>query len=248
MLAYHFDDTVNAASRSSTFINASIAWIITHFNITKNSKIIDFGCGPGLYTTKLAKFGADVTGIDFSKHSIAYAQELAKAENVVVNYHCEDYLQAEIEEKFDLIIMIMCDYCALAPDERKQLLQKFHSLLKKDGAILLDVCSFQGYKNVKQKASYEKNMLNGFWSEKPYYAFLNIDKYDDEKISVDKYTIFKEDGSRDEVYYWVQYFSKEKLAQELAQSQFIVSEYYSDVAGTPWSDSSEEFAVVIRKK
>lgn len=247
MLAFHFNDTVNAASRSTDFMNSSVSWIATHFNLGESSKVIDFGCGPGLYTTRLAKFGAKVTGIDFSNYSLNYAKQLAKDENVNVEYLCEDYLQADIKGKYDLIIMIMCDYCALAPQERKKLLTKFHSILNKDGAILLDVCSLEGYKKISTQSSYEKNMLDGFWSKDPYYAFLNIDTYDKEKISLDKYTIIKKD-TIDKVYYWVQYYDQSMLSKELNQSNFEIDEYYSDVAGTPWNKNSDEFAVVLRKK
>lgn len=246
MFAYHFDDSVNAVSRSATFMNNSVASMAAHFNLGKDSKVIDFGCGPGLYTTRLAKFGAQVTGIDFSKHSLDYAKKLAKTENVDVKYLCEDYLEVELEEKYDLIILIMCDYCALAPQQRKKLLDKFHSILNKNGKVLLDVCSLEGYKKVSTEAKYEKNMLNGFWSKDPYYGFLNIDKYDKEKITLDKYTIVKND-TIDRVYYWVQYYDQAALSKEFAQSGFKINEYYSDVAGTPWSENSDEFAVVAIK-
>ena len=44
-----------------------------------NTEIADYGCGPGLYATKMAQRGAIVTGIDFSENSISYAKKLAAA-------------------------------------------------------------------------------------------------------------------------------------------------------------------------
>src|SRR5512136_371658 len=67
MLAFHLDDGIDASSRNIDFIDRSVAWITSRFNIGAGTKIADFGCGPGLYTTRLAKRQADVTGIDFSK-------------------------------------------------------------------------------------------------------------------------------------------------------------------------------------
>ncbi len=56
-------------------------------------EIADFGCGPGLYATRLAQRQATVTGIDFSKRSIQYAQEVATREGL---YHplCYDSSKA----------------------------------------------------------------------------------------------------------------------------------------------------------
>ena len=67
MLKYHLNDDVDLSSRNSAFIDRSVEWIASAFKIAAGTKIADFGCGPGLYTTRLAQKQADVTGIDFSK-------------------------------------------------------------------------------------------------------------------------------------------------------------------------------------
>lgn len=43
---------------------------------------MDATCGPGLYAVDLAKRGARLTAVDFGPASIAYAQNLAAAENM----------------------------------------------------------------------------------------------------------------------------------------------------------------------
>ena len=66
MLAYHLNEEIDVSSRNGGFINRSVDWITSHFNVGAGTKIADFGCGPGLYATRLAQRNADVTGIDFS--------------------------------------------------------------------------------------------------------------------------------------------------------------------------------------
>ena len=80
MLCYHLNEEVDLSSRNTTFIDRSVEWIVSNFNVTKQTKIADFGCGPGLYSTRLAKKQAAVTGIDFSKRSIEYARQVAAEE------------------------------------------------------------------------------------------------------------------------------------------------------------------------
>ena len=75
MLSFHLNKAIDVSSRNAEFINRSVEWIATEFNIGRKTKIADFGCGPGLYATPLEKRGADVTGIDFSKRSIEYAMD-----------------------------------------------------------------------------------------------------------------------------------------------------------------------------
>ena len=76
MLSFHLNKEIDVASRNATFIERSVEWIASHFNVGAGTKIADFGCGPGLYATRLARRQADVTGVDFSKRSIQHAQEV----------------------------------------------------------------------------------------------------------------------------------------------------------------------------
>ena len=141
MLSFHLNGESDVSSRKTAFIEKSVKWISSRFNIDAGKKIADFGCGPGLYTTRLAKKQAEVTGIDFSKRSIQYAQEVATRERLSIQYVNQDYLEFETDDRFDLILIIMCDYCALSPAQRRKMLCKFHTFLKTGGFILLDVYS-----------------------------------------------------------------------------------------------------------
>jgi len=246
MLSFHLNEEIDVSSRNAKFIERSVNWIASRFKISAGTKIADFGCGPGLYTLRLAKKGAAVTGIDFSPRSIQYAKEAAKKNALTVQYVNRNYLELEISERFRLILMIMCDFCALSPAQRKQLLAKFFDLLEPNGRILLDVYSLNAFRARKESATYEKNLLNGFWSAEPYFGFLNTFKYESETVMLDKYTVIDAVRTRT-VYNWLQYFSPESLAEELNENGFIVEELLSDVAGTPFDEGSNELAVIIKK-
>jgi 2-polyprenyl-3-methyl-5-hydroxy-6-metoxy-1,4-benzoquinol methylase len=220
--------------------------MISHFGIDRRTEIADFGCGPGLYTTRLAERNAIVTGIDFSKNSIEYAKQVAAQKKFKVNYVLANYVNYETKNSFDLITLIMCDYCALRPEQRKIMLSKFYSLLKPDGSVLLDVYSLNSYNQKKESATYELNQLNGFWSPENYYCFVNTFKYEKEKVTLDKYTIIEESRKR-EVYNWLQYFSRDSLRKEFEQNGFTVKAIYSDVDGKSFSSDSTEIAILAKK-
>ena len=246
MLEYHLNEVVDLASRNKGFIERSVEWIVSHFQVSNNTEIADFGCGPGLYANRLAETGATVTGIDFSKNSLRYARKAAAEKGLKVEYVHGNYLDFETGNRFDLIIMIMCDFCVLSPQQRNKLLRKFASLLKPGGSVLLDVNSLNRFEKRQEWATYELNQLNGFWSPEDYYCFLNTFKYEKEKVALDKYTIIEASRQRD-VYNWFQYFSPETLEREFADSGLAVKEIFSDVAGAPFDPTTEEFAVVAGK-
>jgi len=208
-----------------------------------DTKIADFGCGPGLYAARLAKRGANVTGIDFSMRSIEYAKDVAAREQLNISYVNQNYLEFETKDRFDLVLMIMCDFCALSPAQRKGLLSKFHKILEPSGSVLLDVHSLSAFEQREEAATYEVNQLNGFWTPNKYYGFLNTFKYDEEKVVLDKYTII-ESGHTRQVYNWLQYFVPEDLEREFVEAGFFIKGIYSDVAGNPYNRKSSEFAVI----
>lgn len=246
MLAYHLNGDVDISSRTFAFIDRSVAWIVSCFAVGPETKIADFGCGPGLYTTRLARKGAVVTGIDFSKRSIQYAEDVAAKEGLRIRYKHQNYLEFDTEDRFDLILMIMCDFCALSPAQRTVVLTKFFKLLRPGGAVLLDGYSLEAFAGRDEKSLFEVNLLNGFWSSHRYYGFLNTFKYEKEKVMLDKYTI-AEPGRTRTVYNWLQYFSREAIEKEFTGNGFRIENMYADVAGTPFNPDGNEFAIVARK-
>jgi cyclopropane fatty-acyl-phospholipid synthase-like methyltransferase len=247
MLETHLNQNTDLASRKSEFIDRSVQWIAKHFRLNNGFKICDFGCGPGLYTTRFAKYGAQVTGIDFSEVSISYAKEKAVEKNLQIEYVLQDYLKFTTDKKFDFICMIYCDFCVLSPEQRKNLISKFYDFLAVDGSVLLDVSSLHHYQLTLEQSVYESSLGNGFWSQDPYYAFHNKFKYDAEKLLLDKFTIIEAARVR-ESYNWLQCYSVESIRKEFEESGFVVTEYYANVAGDPYKNDATEIAVIAQKK
>jgi len=246
MLAFHLDGSVDLSSRNTEFIDRSARWIVSRFDLDQSKCVADFGCGPGLYTTRLAASGAAVTGIDFSDRSLRYARESSERQSLSVEYVHADYLEYETSRRFDLIAMIMCDFCALSPPQRRTMLDKFLALLKPGGSVLLDVYSLHAFDEREEIATYAPELLDGFWSSKPYFGFLNTFKYQAEKVTLDKYTIVEETRTR-VIYNWLQHFDREALGKEFENSAFVVEEFPGDVAGAAFDPESQEFAIIARK-
>lgn len=246
MLDYHLNENVDLASRNTGFIDGSVQWLISRFNIGDKTRIADFGCGPGLYTNRFVEKGAVVTGIDFSERSIQYAKTQAEKKGLDVEYVLKNYLDFTTDKQFDLITMIFCDFCPLNPAQRKIMLDKYYGLLCDGGMLFLDVVSLNSFDIRQETSSFEHLLMDGFWSADDYYGFLNTYKYEEEKVILDKYTIVEQNRTW-EVFNWLQYFSREAITKEFEDSGFRVMDYYSDVAGAPYTDDSPEIALVAKK-
>ncbi len=130
------------------YINNKITWDLKGCNpvfedIIKKTefifpgKILITGCGKGYDAVLAAKYGFDVTAVDFSVHAIEFAGELAKKEGVEVKFVAKDIflLQEEYYEQFDYIYEYVT-YCAINPERRKEYLQKLSKLIKPSGKLI----------------------------------------------------------------------------------------------------------------
>ncbi len=249
MLAFHLDPESEPASRPHVFLDRSAAWISEKFDFQAGGKVLDFGCGPGLYTTRFHDAGAKVTGIDYSHRSIGYALNKAEVSGRNISYIEGNYLDAELPGvgSYDLATMIYCDFCPLSPAQRKTLLHRIGRILKPGGNFLFDVFTNGAYDSRIESSSIEANLMSGFWSPDKYTGIQQTWKYDDERVILDKYDIFEKDRTLT-IYNWLQYFSSGALEEELRSNGFIIKEIYSDVSGAPWREDSATMAVVAEKK
>ena len=127
ILYAHLDDDTDEGSRKYETIIKSVLWISEKLEMDKGAKLLDLGCGPGLYSEHFCGQGFDVTAIDFSESSIKYAKEEAEANKYEIKYLCEDYLKIDYQEEFVVITLIYGDLCVLSPKDRDILLAKINN-------------------------------------------------------------------------------------------------------------------------
>ncbi len=243
MLAMHLDPDVEPASRRSAFIDTSVEWIVRHFDVGPGTRIADFGCGPGLYTTPFAQRGAEVTGIDWSRRSIAHARKTAERSRLKIDYTLTNYLTYESDKRFDLATLIYCDYCALSPTQRQHFLHVIRQHLAPGGRLLFDVFSQTAFASHQETATFGLNFMNHFWSKYEYIGFQRTWRYEAESVALDLYAIVTEEQVR-LIYNWLQYFSLESIRSELMENGFTVVEQFADVTGQDYTSEATEIAIV----
>lgn len=246
MLAYHLDPEEELASRGRAFVERSAAWLVDRLELADGVRVVDFGCGPGQYAGVFARAGASVTGIDISARSIAHARGEATAKGLYIEYVEADYLAPlPVHGRFDVATLIYCDLCALGPDRRAALLANIRRHLNPGGMLALDVFSTARFEEVEEGAVYEYRLMDGFWAPGPYYGFLNVFRWDELALALDKYTIVEPARTRTFLN-WIQHFDDASLTAELEAAGFAIEDRFADLAGTPQAGGDEEIAVIAR--
>lgn len=247
MLNYHLSEDIDLASRNKKFIEDSVDFICDYFKLSKESSVCDFGCGPGLYSNRLAKRVDFVAGIDFSKTSIDYAKKIAEEQNLNTHYVQTDYLDFKSYEKpFDLAIMIFVDFCVLSPEKRKTLLKNIHNILKSGAFLFFDALTLNYYEQMQESYSLECSEKNGFWSDSKYYALNPTFKYEEQKLLLHKNVIVLKDEVK-EFFNWLQCYHLDEIKALLEEAGFKLIDRFSDVCGKSWDNKSNEMALVAQK-
>ena len=247
MLRCHLDPTVDLASRRPAAIEAAIAWTTERFSLGPGASMLDLGCGPGLYTSRWAASGADVTGVDFSARSIDYARAVADRDGLPIHYVEADYLAWQPGRTFDLVTMIWCDFSALAPSQCARLLGSVRAWLAPDGAFLFDVHALPFLASRQDGVRRAEHPEGGFWSAAPYAEVVETFVYPAERVSLDRYEI-AEAGRSWTVWNWVQAYDPASLSALFDAGGLTVDAVMGDVAGAPYDPAGHEFAVIARRR
>ena len=246
MLEAHLNPNIEAASRRPETIDRVVRWLIETLRLKAGASLLDLGCGPGLYTSRFARAGFHVTGVDYSRRSIAYASQYAKENGLEIMYRYENYLELKDENQYDAAFLIYGDFCPLNPEERARLLQNVYRALNPNGKFVLDVTTREcrmKYGNKNRWYAAEQ----GFWKPGPHIVLEEGFDYPEQALWLDQYTVIEADGKISVYRNWFQDYTPETITMELERGGFSVESLWGDLTGQPYTLASEWIGLITAK-
>ncbi len=168
MLKEHLSQHHDAASRRFSTVHRQVQWIHRHVLLEKPSRILDLGCGPGLYTQRLTELGHQCIGIDYSPASIAYARDRARDAKLAIEYRQEDIRTAHLGKGFDLVMVIFGEFNVFSSPEVRKLLQEVRDSLDTGGCLLVECSTFDAIQDRGQQPAWWQSVESGLFSDKPH--------------------------------------------------------------------------------
>ena len=247
MLKAHLDPYTDAASRKPETIERSVAWMVDQLKLGTGSRFLDLGCGPGLYSIRLARRGFDVTGVDFSIGSVEYACHQARQENLSINYQLLDYLTLDYDAVYDAACLIYFDLGVLSKTNRERLLPRIARALKPGGFFVFDVVTERNRSVSDPRSSWEVCPTGGFWRPGPHLVLSQVYHYPEDKAYLDRYLVIDDSGNLARYNVWEHYFTVEMIQAEMLKAGFSESALWSDLTGTPYQERTGSIGVIARK-
>lgn len=84
-------------------VSRIIRWMETSSLVKKDSKLLDVGCGNGMFLTELANEGfIHLHGVDYSEKAVELAKAIAEKQNINIHFSVQNILEG-LKNKFDII-------------------------------------------------------------------------------------------------------------------------------------------------
>jgi SAM-dependent methyltransferase len=251
MLKEHLSQAHDAASRRFDKIDRHVAWIHDHVLGGQPSRILDLGCGPGLYSSRLAALGHTCTGVDFSPASIAYATAQAQQAHLACAYIREDIRSATYGSGFGLAMQIFGELNVFTPADVRRILAKVHAALAPDGLLLLEISTYNAIEAIGHQRTSWYSAPCGLFSDQPHIAFEEAAWDQKTRTATTRHYVI--DAATAQVTRYAatyQAYSNDEFAALLNECGFANVQFYPSLLGVPdesQGDTAKMMAIVARR-
>jgi 2-polyprenyl-3-methyl-5-hydroxy-6-metoxy-1,4-benzoquinol methylase len=246
MLESHLDPVNPAASRPHKDIDAQVGHLLSPGLIKPGDKLLDMGCGPGLYASRIAARGIKVTGVDISERSLHYASAQARKDGLKIAYRRLNFLDLDYTAEFDAAMQVYGEMGVFSDVNRDIIFYKVREALKPGGLFIFDVTT----PSVKIPPAPQNNWYfarSGFWRDVPHLTLEYRYDYPENDIFCNQYTVI--DDEKMTVYrIWNHNYTPETIKPALEKAGFRLEHTWNDLSGTPYQAGGEWLAVMARKR
>jgi SAM-dependent methyltransferase len=248
MLREHLSQDHDAASRRFAAIDRHVDWIHHTLLAGQRTKLLDLGCGPGLYTSRLARLGHECTGIDFSPASIVYAKEQAQAERLSCRYIQGDIRAVDYGTGYGLVMLIFGEFNVFHPSDAEAILRQACQALDETGMLLLEAHTFAAVQQIGKESSSWYSSESGLFSDRQHLC-LSENFWDAEnRVTTERYYIV-DAVSREVTRHALsmQAYTDDQYRKLLRELGFRDVEFYPALSGQKVEENSQFIVIVSRK-
>ncbi len=241
MLETHLNADTDLASRRPETIDRTVKHLFSSGTLQPGMRVLDLGCGPGLYAERFSKAGCLVTGLDLSEGSLTYAREHAKEQGLDIEYRCMNFLEMDYSDTFDAALQIYGEVNTFSDEARQKLFSLIHKALKKKGKFIFDISTRVHRMKYGCKDGWYVSD-GGFFSPRRHMVLERGFDYPEQSVWLDQYIVAEQQECK--VYRnWFHDFTLDGITEVLRKAGFSVKSVWNELTGVPYQEGGEWIAI-----
>ncbi len=187
MLAEHLSQAHDLASRRTEWIERQVVWLHETVLAGRPSRVLDLGCGPGLYAGRLAALGHRVHGIDFSPASVVYAR--AHDDTGRCDFTLGDLRTAGFGGPYEAALFLYGELNVFPPSDALVILRRAGASLVPGGRLVIEPQAHAGVVAAGQAPSASEQVAADVFSGRPHEVRTENRWLAGEQVAVTTFTI-----------------------------------------------------------
>lgn len=189
MLKEHLNPEHDAASRRPKLIDEQVRWLHEEVLGGKSTRVLDLGCGPGLYAVRLAKLGHEVTGVDISPASLEYARKLCTENGLSCEFIKADFRSVELDGEFGLVMQIFGELNIFRRSHTAEIVEKCSSILAAGGRLVLEVDKPETTRKLGDSKQGWRTRESGLFSDRPHLYLEESYWNEEQRVTTKRYWV-----------------------------------------------------------
>lgn len=238
MLREHLDQGHDLASRRLDTVRAQAQWLLRGLP-PRPSRVLDLGCGPGLYAPHFTAGGHAYLGLDFGPASVAHARERFAAHG-----RCEfvlaDVREADFRGPHDLAMMLYGEINVFAPHEAGGILRRARAALAPGGRIVVEGQSAEAVRRSGRGESWYA-APSGLFSDGPHLCLSRGHWFSRQATAVQCFFVLGADGGLRAYRSTTRAYAREDYAALFREAGFTDIRFHAD---WPMPDGEDSMLLV----
>jgi len=246
MLAEHLDDRHDLASRQRASIDAHVRWL-GEVGPADGRRVLDLGCGPGLYLERFASAGWSCVGVDVAPAAIEYARDRAAETGADCEYLLGDFRDTEVDGTFDLVLCLFGELSTVPFEDLQVVIERVGRWVAPAGRAVIELSTRHGVRSKGERPLLWYAAMGGLFAEGEHVVLQESAWIEPQQASVERWWVIDASSSAPRMLGSTTWWHGPRIGDALATAGLVIEHRFGDLTGASPADDDDFETLVLRR-